>query len=283
MNSQKQENFLIRPMTQKDLQIVLNWAKNEGWNPGINDANNYYIADPGGFLIGELDGVPISSISVVRYNENFNFIGLYIVKPEYRHQGYGLKTFQAAFDLIPEKQAALDAVLEQINNYATWGFKSVHSHLRYRGVISAHTFSDVVDLKSVNFEQLCHYDAQYFPSYRPQFLNTWINQPNSQGYAIIDQEEILGYGVIRKASEGFKIAPLFAENSAIAEKLLLTLANYAPDSNIYLDVPNINAAAITLAEGYQMQAVFECKRMDTGEPPLLDWNHIFGVTSLEIG
>ncbi|ACK73600.1 GCN5-related N-acetyltransferase [Gloeothece citriformis PCC 7424] len=275
--------FLVRPMTLDDLKIALSWAQGEGWNPGIDDADNYYIADPGGFLIGELNGNPISCISVIRYNDNFNFIGIYIVKPDYRNQGYGLKTFQEALKLVNNKPAALDGVLQQVNNYQKWGFKSAHYHRRYQGIIQGQLSEDVIDLTQVNFDQLCNYDHQYFPGYRPQFLKKWIHQPHGQGYAIVNQEKVLGYGVIREACEGFKIAPLFAENEQIAEKLVLALSTYTQGNNIYIDVPDLNQKAISLVETYQMQCVFECVRMYTHNPPNLDWNKIFGVTGLEIG
>ena len=274
------DNFLVRPMTKEDLKIALSWAAAEGWNPGVDDVDNFYLADPGGFLLGELNGEPISSISVVRYNDKFNFIGIYIVKPEYRKKGFGLKTWKEAFKLIPDKPAALDAVLEQVQNYQKFGFQPAHSHLRYQGIITGKILPDVTDIKNIDFQQLCRYDEQYFPSYRPHFLEQWINQPHGQGYALIEDGNLLGYGVIRKAIESFKVAPLFAENNQVADKLLLALATYAQGSNISIDVPNINPAAISLFESYQMKSIFECVRMYKGEKPDLNWENVFGVTTV---
>lgn len=278
-----EDNFRVRSMAKDDLKIALSWAAFEGWNPGIDDVDNFYSADPGGFLIGELNGQPISCISVVRYSDKFNFIGIYIVKPEERKKGFGLKTWLEAFKLISNQPAALDAVLQQVNNYQRFGFKPAHSHLRYQGIITGKILPDVRDLKTIDFEQICRYEQRYFPSYRPHFLSTWINQPHGQGYAIINDADLIGYGVIRKATDGFKIAPLFAENEDIAEKLFLALVTYAEKSHIYVDVPNINKAAILLFENYQMNPIFECVRMYKGEPPNIDWHKVFAVTTLELG
>lgn len=275
--------FRIRPMTLEDLKIALSWAEAEGWNPGVDDANSFYGVDPEGFLVGELKGNPISCISALRYSDNFSFIGIYIVKPEYRHQGYGLTTFQEAIKLINHQPAALDAVLQQVKNYEKWGFKPAHVHRRYQGRIQGRIADDVINLTQVNFDQLCHYDHQYFPIYRAEFLQKWINQPQGIGYAVLNQGELSGYGVIRKAVQGFKLAPLFAEDQEVAEKLLLALANYAQGEDIYIDVPDINQEGISLVETYQMRSIFECVRMYTHTPPDLDWSKIFGVTTLEIG
>ncbi|EGJ29551.1 MULTISPECIES: GNAT family N-acetyltransferase [Moorena] len=278
-----EDNFQVRPMTKDDIKIALSWAVSEGWNPGIDDADNYYIADPGGFLIGELNGKPISSISVVRYEPQFNFIGLYIVKPEERKKGFGLKTWQEALNLISGQPAALYAVLEQVNNYQKFGFKPAHYNFRYQGIIVGTISPDVRDLKSIDFEQLCRYGRRYFPSHRSHFLSRWINQPHGQGYAILNDGELAGYGVIRKATDGFKIGPIFAENEDIAEKLFLALATYAEGSPIYVDVPNLNKSAIILFENYQMNPMFECIAMYTAEPPNIDWHKVFAVTSVELG
>ncbi|NEP03189.1 MAG: GNAT family N-acetyltransferase [Symploca sp. SIO2E9] len=278
-----EEHFQVCPMTKDDLRIALSWAVSEGWNPGIDDADNYYIADTGGFLIGKLKGKPISCILLTRYSSNFNFIGLYLVQREERKKGFGLKTWQKAFNLISEQPAALNATLEQVKNYQKFGFKPANSYLRYQGVIVGSILLDVMDLKTIDFEQLCRYDRQYFPSQRSQFLSRWINQPHGQGYAIVNDTDLVGYGVIRKAADGFKIGPIFADNEEIAEKLFLALVTYAEGSPIYVDVPQINKFALVLFEKYKMNSIFECIQMYAGEPPNLDWQKIFAVISLELG
>ncbi|MDJ0554210.1 MAG: GNAT family N-acetyltransferase [Microcoleaceae cyanobacterium MO_207.B10] len=278
-----EDNFLVRTMTITDLKLALSWAADEGWNPGIDDANNFYVADPKGFLIGELNGQPISCISAVRYNQKFSFIGIYMVKPEWRKQGFGIKIWQEALRLIDNQPAALDAVLEQVDTYKKSGFKPAHHHLRYQGIISGSISEDIRDLKTINFEQICLYDSHYFPAERPHFLKTWINQSHGTGYGIVNDGNLVGYGVIRKSTEGFRIGPLFAENQELAAKIFLALCTYSQNQNVYIDVPDVNKQALSLVESYQMKPVFECVRMYTAEKPNLDRTKIWGVTTVELG
>jgi ribosomal protein S18 acetylase RimI-like enzyme len=100
-------------MTEADLALALEWAAAEGWNPGLHDARSFYAADPQGFLLGELDGAPAGSVSAVRYGADFGFLGLYIVRPEFRGRGFGVKLWRAALDHLGDRIVGLDGVVAQ--------------------------------------------------------------------------------------------------------------------------------------------------------------------------
>jgi hypothetical protein len=59
---------------------LLQWAKAEGWNPGLEDAQPFHVADPQGFLLGVDFGEVVSGISVVAWGPAFGFLGFYMVK-----------------------------------------------------------------------------------------------------------------------------------------------------------------------------------------------------------
>ena len=48
------KNWTIRRMDREDVQTAIDWAAEEGWNPGLEDADRFYHSDPQGFFIGEL-------------------------------------------------------------------------------------------------------------------------------------------------------------------------------------------------------------------------------------
>ena len=54
------DNFQIRPMSRAELDIAVEWAADEGWNPGLHDADSFFAADSGGFLMGLLNGEPVA-------------------------------------------------------------------------------------------------------------------------------------------------------------------------------------------------------------------------------
>lgn len=279
-------NFIIKTAGRKELAIAIEWAAQEGWNPGLDDADCYYQADPGGFLIGYLDEQPIAVISAINYSQSFGFLGFYIVKPDYRGKGYGIKIWNAGLNYLQGRNIGLDGVIAQQDNYKKSGFKLAYRNIRYegRGGGDLPDNAGVVALSTLPFAMIKLYDQAFFPAHRSAFIQRWINQADSVALGILQNEKLTGYGVIRRCWSGYKIGPLFADTPTLAESLFLSLKSSVGASEpVYLDVPEVNQAAVSLAEKYAMKVSFETARMYTGAAPELPLNRLFGVTSFEIG
>ncbi len=278
--------FKIKTMSRKEVDIAVAWAAAEGWNPGLHDADSYYTADTNGFLVGHLGEEPIASISVVKYDHSFGFLGFYIVKPEYRGQGYGIQIWHAGLDYLAGCNVGLDGVVDQQENYKKSGFNLAYRNVRYEGAGGGQVPENeaVIDLATVPFMDLLAYERPFFPADRSSFLKTWIAQPDSHAIGIMSNDQLAGYGVIRQCRSGYKIGPLYADNTDLADTLFQALKSKVSSAEtIYLDVPEPNSAAVTLAQQYGMSIVFETARMYTGDAPNIPVNRIFGVTSFEIG
>lgn len=199
------KDLIIRRMTKDELVLGLDWAADEGWNPGLFDAESFHAADPDGFLLGELDGEPIGSVSAVRYGTEFGFLGFYIVKPAYRGQGYGLRLWRAAMDRLGSRNVGLDDVLAQQNNYCRSGFKLAYRNIRHAGVGGGSVPTGLIDLSVVAFNEVVRYDETVFPAPRATFLSRWIRQREGEALGVVGNEGLSGYGVLRACRRGFKI------------------------------------------------------------------------------
>ena len=89
--NEKKDAFVIRTMERSEVDFAVNLAANEGWNPGLHDADCFFKADPNGFFIGLLGDEPIGCVSGVSYKGMFGFVGFYIVDPKHRGQGFGIQ------------------------------------------------------------------------------------------------------------------------------------------------------------------------------------------------
>jgi GNAT superfamily N-acetyltransferase len=280
----------IRLMKPSEVQLALNWAAQEGWNPGLQDAAAFYAADLNGFLIAELEGEPIGCISAVCYGAQFGFIGLYIVRPQWRGRGYGMQLWETAWQGLTNRldqegsSIGLDGVLEREATYRQAGFKAAYRHIRHvcHPLSSDPVSNEVIPLANVPLEAIALYDAECFPASRPQFLEPWIRLAGA-AYGVMEHERLVGYGVLRPCHQGFKIGPLFAETLEVAESLFRALTHHAGGQPVFIDIPDANSALPVLVERYQLQPVFTCVRMYWGSEPTLDVERIFGVTTLELG
>lgn len=282
------QRLTIRAMARAELDLGLDWAAQEGWNPGLCDGDSFWAADPGGFLIGLAGGEPVGMISAVRYGETFGFIGLYIVRPAYRGQGYGIALWKAAMQALQGRSMGLDGVVAQQENYRKSGFVLAHNNVRYQGPATAPAASAsddaIVSLASIPLSVLVRYDAAVFPQDRSSFLEHWICQPQATALGVVEGGELVGYGVLRPCKLGCKIGPLCADRPDVAVRLFQRLAGSVPGGTVLqFDVPVVNPFAVALALKQGMQPVFQTARMYTGNPPLMAIDRVYGITSFELG
>lgn len=77
---------------------------------------------------------------------------------------------------------------------------------------------------------------------------------------------------------------LVATGSTVsADALFRALSDRIAGSPVALDVPEVNPAAIALAEAHGLTPEFGCVRMYLGTAPSVPWSEIYGITSFELG
>jgi ribosomal protein S18 acetylase RimI-like enzyme len=285
----------IRQMSRAELDLSLDWARSEGWNPGRIDGDAFWAADPEGFIAAERDGQVVGTGAIVRYSPKYGFMGLFIVRPDLRRSGIGRELWYARRDKLRDRLdmdgprggcIGMDAVETMSDFYARGGFEISHRQTRHGGqVAAAMPEANLVALTELPFDLVAAFDLAHFGAPRSEFLRLWIDPPGGCGLALLaDDGAIAAVGVIRPClSGGFKIGPLFAETATAADLAFRGLAAHARGETVYLDTPRNNAAALALVHRYGMIEVFSCRREYLGPPIALPWARIFGITTFELG
>ncbi len=276
----------IRRMSRSELDVAVEWAAKEGWNPGLHDAECFYPADPSGFFTAEEDGEPVGFVSAVAYGAAFGFVGFFIVRPDRRGGRVGVELGRAALDYLGDRNIGLDGVENKVRNYERMGFTLVCHNYRYEGTaVSQKSGADGgMELGAVDNSLIAAYDRACFPADRSVFLQHWFAMPESSSLAWMDGNVLKGYGMVRQCRAGYKVGPLFADDEEVADGLYRALLGRLPaDSRVYLDIPGNNPAARRLAERYGMKAVFGTARMYNRGEPALHTEKIYGITSFELG
>jgi hypothetical protein len=275
--------FDVRAMTRAELDMALRWAIDEGWNPGLYDAEPFYVVDPKGFFIGELDSQPIGSLSAVAYDATFGFIGLYIVLSKHRGQGYSVELWDTGMLYLGARNVGLACPNAQENYYQECGFSLGFRSMRYETVGGGVKPRGVVELGGVPLEELVEYDARLFSVPRPKFLTAWVSQPETTALGLISKGKLTGYGVLRRCHVGYKIGPLMADTQRGAETLLRALLAAAPGESIFIDVPENNPAALALAQRHHLRPLLQTAWMYTKAAPDVNTKKIYGMTTRGLG
>lgn len=275
----------IRFLDRDGIATAVDWARQEGWNPGLRDIDAFMAEDPEGFLGLFADGELAATISLVNYGPSFGFLGFYICRPDQRGKGLGLALWNEALKRKPARTIGLDGVKAQQGNYQQSGFVLAHENIRHGGLkpqgysqgnraLTALSAADAVAID--RFEQ--HH--RLFPAPRHKFLADWLRH---DALALMRDGEIAGYGAIRQCHEGWKVGPLFAADVADAETILRGLLTRMPEGTFFLDTPGTNQPAVDLAVSLGLKPMFETARMYRGPAPEIDTGKVFGITSFELG
>ena len=294
------ENFTIRVISNNDLNKVTDWAKLEGFAPGIDDLSIFKNTDKQGIWVGCLNNVPIGSIACVKYNSSYGFIGLFIVKKKYRNKGYGLSLWKHALNYLDEIDCiGLEAAPSRLNDYQNWGFKksSVTNRWKLNGSKSLPVkffYRDiyqgfkVVPVNQISSQAVLNYDSQREPSPRPHFINDWLKNSFGIVKALVDNNGMChGFGRIRPCilqdnKKGWRIGPLLADTPPLAELLIRKLAGTL-DTEILLDCPSLNPYANYLLSNLGFFEISRTYRMYKGPQPPFPMNQVYGLACLELG
>lgn len=281
----------IRPLSRIEQLELVSWASREGWNPGLHDADLFWEIDPDGFLGIEVDHVLAGGGAIIRHNPTFGFMGLFIMRPEYRSRKLGTALWMARRDRLLSRLDAgatigLDAVDAMVPFYARGGFVPYVRQGRFEWVAPSRSHaisSNITPLEQIPFEAIQAYDRDCFPGPRDHYLALWTRQKDAHAIGVTKGNQLVGYSVMRRCVSGWKIGPMFADAIVHAEELLASHALQSAGEPIFLDAPQNNPAAIELCRSHRMREVFGCVRMYLGHTPTIANHKIFSITNFEIG
>jgi len=275
----------FRRATLKELSIILEWAAEEGWNPGLEDAAAFWQADPEGFFVATVDGQLAAAISVVTHTENFAFLGLYIARPAFRGQGIGYGLWEHALQHAGARVVGLDGVPDQQDNYAASGFELFSATTRFTGEVVARESDRVREAAPEDVATLIDLEAAASGVRKPAYLAAWFAPVESRQTWIMQVANgVAGFCTARRCREGVKIGPLWAQGEEYAQALIAHVAA-TMGGPVTLDVPDTSASLKALCQSLNLTSGFATARMYRGASvPVGDASGgYFAVSTLELG
>lgn len=257
----------LRTMTADELALVLDWAAEEGWNPGLEDVAPFHAADPEGFFVAEVDGAPVAAISVVNHSESFAFLGLYICRPAHRGLGVGHALWKHALEHAGDRTVGLDGVPAQQENYRRSGFVLAGETLRFEGAVAPQETPEIRKARPDELPLMADMEANANGYTKTRFSTAWL-EPAATRTTLVHAsgEAPKGFATFRKCRNGYKIGPLVAEDIDVAVALIGAVTHEGAD-RVVIDVPSDNAELTAYCRSLGMECAFNTARMYRGPAP----------------
>ncbi|SIO30608.1 Ribosomal protein S18 acetylase RimI [Rhodovulum sp. ES.010] len=275
--------MILREMTLAELDRVLDWAAEEGWNPGLDDAAPFHAADPAGFFVAEIGGAPVAAISVVNHTEGYAFLGLYLCRPAYRGRGIGHALWRHALGHAGDRVVGLDGVPAQQDNYRRSGFVYAAENTRFAGPLPP---GDGPELRPVAVRHIPHLaalEAEANGAGKTAFLTAWLRPAETRQTLALPGEGVpAAFVTLRRCRAGYKIGPLVAPSLPEAQALLAGAARLTGDAPVMIDLPGDQTALAAVCGGLGMVPCFSTARMYVGPPPV-PGPAIRALATLELG
>ncbi|BEV35647.1 GNAT family N-acetyltransferase [Synechococcus sp. M16CYN] len=292
-------NLEIRLAQPSDIPTIIDWAKNEDFAPGSGDVQIYRNTDKQGIWVAWVDSLAVGCIAGIKYNHIYGFIGLYIVKPEYRRNGYGHKLWEKALAHLNNVQCiGLEAAPHLVDSYSEWGFKASSQTIRWQlfkideinhteQLLNNHNFH-VVTGNQIPLEVINKYDAMRESTARPHFLSQWLKHQSGRVMTLIDNNNLChGFARIRPCfltvGEGWRIGPILADSQQLA-KILITNLLSQHQGIVLIDSPQNNTKAQALLFSLGFRQVSFTIRMYKGLcHHVVSTKDVYGLACLELG
>ena len=307
MENMSHGKFTVRRLSTAEevKELICDKTATDYEKPGTLDHFSFFAADSTGFFVGELDGEPISCLSVVKHTHNYAFVGNYRVEKQFRRRGYGLRTWKIAMDSLHDDcNVGLNTMVKDEDLYNKSGFKRAWINKRFRFVASKalSAFSGIqhspgisIDpVIEVDFEDVLEYNTSVYGFERYSFLQKWVTSSNSWGcVATNDEGKVVGYAIVRTThpqDQWWKVGPLLADNSQIARSLykgvLERVSAEDPNGTVIVDVPFgtlFSSDTLQIVEELYGSHCFTFSRMYTkGIPSNMDPKKLFGLTTVQM-
>jgi GNAT superfamily N-acetyltransferase len=282
----------VRPLSRDELDVVLSWAADEGWNPGLADADALWAADPGGLWGVEIDGVLVGSGATVSRGTRDAVVGMLLVQREHRGMGVGSVVFPFLVDgalsrLEPGATLELHAPAAHQDFCERFGFRAVGRTARMTGVGAMRRrgpySGQLRALATLPLDKIVEYDAAHVGAERPDLLRAWISPRNGHGIAAYEEGRLIGMAVMRPCVTGYRVGPLYADSPDIADEILVALSGTVVGQPITIDVMTENPDALGLAAHHSLSETSSLVRMRMGEATEPRLGSVYAVTTVEFG
>lgn len=232
----------FREMVFEDIPAGLGLCRASRWNQTERDWAQFLEREPHGARVAVRDGRVIGTVTTIRYEARFGWIGMVLVDPRERGRGIGTQLLHEAVELLGDVGCArLDATPAGRAVYLKLGFQDEYGLVRMQRAPAAAPRvgeNGVRPMQTRDLPAVLDLDRQVFGADRSALLQ-WLLAGAPEYARVIDAGGTLrGYSLGRHGFDFEQLGPIVAHDRKDAEALALACLAAAAPRPLILDAPS---------------------------------------------
>lgn len=211
-----------RVMIQDDVEAGLSLCRMIGWNQLAKDWELFLSVSPGDCRVAVKDNKVVGTVTTIKYQKAFCWIGMVLVNPECQKQGIGKQLLKEAMVILQnEETIKLDATPAGREVYLILDFVDEYriSRMKMNADVNGLEEGVAVAVNEEDLNEIAEFDSAVFGADR-RFLLEWMWKGAPQyAFVIKDKDEIKGYCMGRTGFNFTDIGPIVAKDLTTAKQL----------------------------------------------------------------
>ena len=233
--------IVYRQMTLQDIPSGLSLCRSAGWNQTGFEWKLFLELSPDGCRVAtDENGNIVGTVTTVRYQNHFSWIGMVLVDPTLRRQGMGLQLLRESLQILhDDKTIKLDATPEGREVYLKLSFIDEYSlnRLLWNKVSANKLPVSLADtLHPDDLPELLEFDREVFGADRQQLLKGILKEAPHLAFMIKENNKISGYCFARIGHNFTQIGPVVAHDLDDAIHLFSAALHQCNGGPVILDV-----------------------------------------------
>jgi ribosomal protein S18 acetylase RimI-like enzyme len=227
-----------RNMQLADIDAGLSLCRAAKWNQLASDWEIFLQLSPGGCRVACLQDKVIGTVTTVRHQQFFSWIGMVLVDPGYRRLGIGIQLLKEALEILQNDETVkLDATPEGREIYLKLNFVDEYRLSRMNAIVDVRKLKNAHarPVQKKDLKLLAAFDQEIFGADRQSLLE-WMWQGSPQFAFIAEDNGIRGFCLGRQGYNFTHIGPVIAENFFVAKGLVSAALQNCINKPVILDV-----------------------------------------------
>jgi GNAT superfamily N-acetyltransferase len=223
-------------LTSADVPAAMRLTDDAGWNQTVADWTRLLTASPEGCFAAHVDGRLAGTVTTIRYEDRFAWIGMVIVHDALRGQGIGTALLQEALDHLTFRHlpcVKLDATPRGRPLYEKLGFEPEEEIERWQLTREPRVAADT---DPTDLGPILEPDRIVFGADRALLLRSIARE--APELVIVEQNGAhAGYALGRHGSLTDHLGPWVASSEPVAANLLDAFLRRSSRARIFVDCP----------------------------------------------